>query len=86
VNNLDVSSLKRRQHLNTDSSVISLQNVNNAFIHNCIAPEGIEILPQMDDNSVSVTVTGNEFSHAKKLITSSYNLKNFETKKRMPAN
>jgi hypothetical protein len=85
VNDLDIDGFTGRQTLKSVSSVISLKNVNDVFIHNCIAPEGTGTILQMDENTTSVTVIGNEFSRAKKLIASGFDKKIFETGNRLPA-
>jgi hypothetical protein len=84
VNNLDIDGFKGKQTLNSDSSVISLKNVNNAFIHNCIAPEGTGTFLHTDENSKSITLIGNELSRVKLIIAGHSASDIFETANRLP--
>ncbi len=85
VNDLEIDGFSGRQSHQSSASVISLGHVNDVFIHNCKAPVGTGSVLQVDENTKSVTIIGNDFSKAKDLYRSDTGKKEyFETANRLP--
>jgi polygalacturonase len=68
VNDLEIDGFNGRQSMGSKAPVMSLVNVNGAFIHNCKAPEGTETILQADERSKQISIMGNEFSRAKEIL------------------
>lgn len=88
VNGVEIDAFWGRQSLNSDAAVISLVKVSDAFIHNCFAPAYTGLVLQIDDTTHNVTVIGNDFGHAKKLIKEPPARENefYEVANRLPGN
>ncbi len=86
VNNLEIDGFKGRQSLNSNAPAIAFKNVKNAFVHNCIMPNGTGTVFDIDHNSQQVAIVGNEFGRAKKMYEKSVRNANevFESSNRLP--
>ena len=83
VNDLEIDGFSGRQTLNSNAPVMSLNDVRDAFIHNCKAPEGSGSILYADKNTTGVTVIGNDFSKAETLyVQGSYSTEFYETANR----
>jgi len=69
VKDLEIAGFVGRQSLKSNAPAIELKDVNDAFIHNCRAPEGTGTVLHFHEGTKGVTLIGNEFSQAKVLYT-----------------
>jgi polygalacturonase len=85
VNELDIDGFTGRQSQASHSPVFSLKNVNGAFFHNCRLPEKTGTVLQLDKNTRDVSLIGNDFGRAKKLVNTAEEYNSiYETGNKLP--
>lgn len=65
VDELEIDGFDGRQSLGSGAPAIWLKDVEQAFVHDCRAPQGTETFLLLDQGTQDVTLTGNDLSRAR---------------------
>jgi len=67
VRDLEIDGFAGRQAENSDAPAIWLRDTQNAYLHNCRAPQGTGVFLKLDEGAQHVTVINNDLSAARQV-------------------